>query len=184
MRLGDRAAELKAYMQAFDDIAAGQYDANPLLVTTAVSGIKTQLLESNGVLDKLAAAISSNSLSSGVSAQEASLLNSAFQPLTPDDFSAINNAILQRSSTSSVTPAVAGLSKAQTVEQAFGKGAASSFEFILRLSQPAPSGGAVFLLNYEGAARYGIDYSIDGLAQQPRYLHRCGAGHHALLAAD
>lgn len=168
MHLGNRAEELKKYMDAFDGIASTQFAADPLLVTTAVSPLKTALLQSNGVLDRIATAVSKSSQSSGVSQTP---LASAFTPITPDQFKEINRAIQERTATSAVAPAVAGLSKAMTVEQTFGQSSPTRFEFLLRLSQPAPSGGAAFLLNYDGAAKYGIDYTIDGYTSQPRYIY-------------
>jgi hypothetical protein len=168
MNLASRARELKSHLDAFDGIASIQYAKNPLLVPTAVSTLKTQLLQQGGVLDRLVNAIQQRNLSSGVTA---TLDTSTFTPLTTEQFIAINRSIQERSSLSDVPAAVAGMSKALNVEQAFSQSKPGRYEFIVRLSQPAPSGGAVLLLHYQGAAVYGRDFTIDGLATRPDYLH-------------
>lgn len=168
MGLSSVANTMDGYMDAFDRIASQQYDVDSRLVTTAVSPIKTSLLETNGILDQAATAILDGVFAHDLPAPPDT---TTIDPITPEQFTAINRSILERSTTTNVTPGVAGLSKATTVEQAFGQEDTSKYEFTLRLSEPAPSGGAVFLLNYEGAARYGIDYTIEGYDTQPRYLH-------------
>lgn len=68
-------------------------------------------------------------------------------------------------------PGLAAIAKAQVVNQVFVEGESGVYEFTLRLSRPAPDGGAVLLLGYQGSAVYGSDYTINGLAKQPQYLY-------------
>ena len=170
MELPAVAAALDSNLDAFDGIAATQFADNPLLVTTAVSPLKTSLLEAGGVIDKAAAAIST--IAATAAAIPAAPDSAAFTPLTGQQFQLINSAIQTRSATTNVAPAVAGLSKASTVNQAFDQSSSSSlYDFSVRLSQPAPSGGALLLLSYQGSAVYGEDYSIKGYATRPKYVY-------------
>jgi hypothetical protein len=168
MYLHNRADELNGYLNSLDAIAATQFQANPLLVTTAVSPTKTDILQPDGVIDKLVQAIRNNDQNSGVIQSQSDI---KFEPLTPDQFTEIHTKIQERSSRAQLPIAVAGLSKAMNVEQAFGQTTPGRYTFILKLSEPAPAGGAVFRLEYDGAAVYGQDYVIDSFTSRPEYIH-------------
>jgi len=168
MNLPQRAAELLAHLNGVDAIAATQFSHNPLLVSTAVAPRKYELLRTDGVLDRIVAAIRQNHSGSGVVAAPAS---SGFTGLTPDQFTAIQTQIQTRSQAGGLPMAVAGLSKAMTVEQAFGQSTPGRYDFMIKLSEAAPAGGALLRLSYAGAAVYGTDYVIDGYSSRPDYVH-------------
>jgi hypothetical protein len=168
MRLSQVAASVNGYLDAFDAIASKQYNADPSLITTAVSALKRQILASDGVIAAAAKAVATQQ--EITIAKPDSWLQT--QPVTPATFTLLNQQIRDTSDqTTQVIPGVAGLARSLVVDQVYKTVDNGVYEFTLRLSQPAPSGGARFLLNYDGSAVYGTDYTLNGLPTRPDYLY-------------
>ncbi|MFM8525927.1 MAG: hypothetical protein ACKOCM_09960, partial [Cyanobacteriota bacterium] len=167
MKLLDVATSLTAYLKAWDTISTGQYAIDPRLVTTAVSELKREILKDGGVISKAVTGIVGKT-ASGITAPTAW---QTFKALDAGTFTQRNDQIQTQAALSKVLPGIAGVAKAQVVNQVFGDSDNGVYEFTLRLSRPAPSGGALLLLGFQGSAVYGTDYTINGLSSQPQYLY-------------
>lgn len=167
MKLLNVATSITSYLKAWETISAAQYAINPLLVTTAVSDLKREILKDGGVISKAVTGIVTKT-AAGILPPTAW---QSFKPLDSATFAQRNGQIQAEAALSQVRPGVAGIAKAQVVDQVFGDSDTGVYEFTLRLSRPAPNGGAVLLLGYQGSAVYGTDYTINGLSSQPQYLY-------------
>lgn len=167
MKLLDVATSLSSYLKTWDTISASQFSINPLHVTTAVSEIKREILKEGGVITKAVNGII-NKTASGIAAPTAW---QTFKAVDATTFSLRNEQILSQAALSKVLPGVAGLAKSQVVNQVYGDNDPGIYEFTLRLSRPAPQGGALLLIGYQGSAVYGSDYTINGLSSRPEYLY-------------
>ena len=168
MRLKTVATSLSDYLDAFDLVASKQFSLDPRFITTAVSALKRQILAPAGVISEAASAIV-NQQPPTIPPVDPKLLT---QPVTPESFTLINQTIRDSSDQSTqVIPGVAGLARSLVVDQVYKTTEDGIYEFNLRLSQPAPSGGALFLLNYDGSAVYGTDYKLNGFVSRPDYFY-------------